>query len=153
MEYRKSQIGWFLIGLFGIVALFIVLAYWNQWGSKPLSTNPFTVVLLIQIYVLLLFYKLTILVDQSTIQLHYGIALIRIRLKITKLLEVQSIQTPWYYGLGIRITPKGMLYNIQGSNALKLVYQNNGITKKVMLGTPEPDVLKRYLENHFALKS
>lgn len=149
MEYRKSQIGWLLIGFFSVVTLFIVLAYLNQWGSKPISATAFLVVLLIQIFVLLLFYKLTILVNQSTIKIRYGIGLIRITIKIEKLLEVESIKTPWYYGLGIRITPKGMLYNIQGLNALKLVYQNRGNDKTLMLGTQEPEVLKRYLENHF----
>ena len=152
MEYRKSQIGWLLIGLFSAVSIFIVLDYLNQWGTKPLTRIPFLIILSIQILVLLLFYKLTIIVKQSVLILVYGIGLIRISISIEKLLEVESIKIPWYYGLGIRITPKGMLYNIQGLNALKLVYQKKGNLKTVMLGTPEPEVLKRYLESHFLEK-
>lgn len=79
----------------------------------------------------------------------YGIGLIRIRFKIDKLEATQIIKTPWYYGLGIRVTPKGMLYNIQGSKAVEIKYLGNGKSKSVMIGTAEPELLVKALEDNF----
>lgn len=153
MVYQKSQIGWFLIGLFSAVSVFLVLAYWYQWGTNPLPKIPFLMALAIQIVVLLLFYQLTITVNPSGIRIRYGIGLINISISMEKLLQVDAIKTPWYYGLGIRITPQGLLYNIQGSKAVRLVYQNKSKKKTVMLGTTEPEVLKRVLEKNFNSKA
>ena len=153
MVYQKSQIGWFLIGLFSAVSVFLVLAYWYQWGTNPLPKIPFLIALAIQIVVLLLFYQLTITVNPSGIRIRYGIGLIHISLRMEKLLQVDAIKTPWYYGLGIRITPQGLLYNIQGSKAVRLVYQNRNKKKTIMLGTTEPEVLKRVLEKTFNSKT
>ena len=93
-----------------------------------------------------MFYKLTVELSDSTLKLTYGIGLIRIKFKIDELLQTNIIRTPWYYGLGIRITPKGMLYNIQGLKAIKIDYTSSGKRKSVMIGTPEPDQLKKALE-------
>ncbi|MEM1135923.1 MAG: hypothetical protein AAGI07_08780, partial [Bacteroidota bacterium] len=75
--------------------------------------------------------------------------LIRISFKIDRLEQAQIIKTPWYYGLGIRMTPEGMLYNIQGPKAVKIRYLSNGRNKSVMIGTLEPEKLNKVLETHF----
>ncbi|WP_159038497.1 hypothetical protein [Brumimicrobium mesophilum] len=54
-----------------------------------------------------------------------------------------------HYGLGIRFTAQGMLYNIQGLKAVKIKYISNGKSKSVMIGTAEPEILKEALEKHF----
>ncbi|SHM44909.1 hypothetical protein SAMN04488057_101487 [Cyclobacterium lianum] len=145
--YRKSQTGWVVITIFGSVSIFLFLAFVNQWGSKPLPLTPFLVLELFFVGLGFLFYKLTVELGESTLRLTYGIGLIRITFEMDQLLETEIISTPWYYGLGIRITPKGMLYNIQGSKAIKIDYMRKDKKKSVMVGTPEPGRLKKALED------
>lgn len=149
MKYKKSQTGWIIIGILVPVILFFFLIYVSQWGDNPLPFIPFIVLVVIFVIIIALFYKLTIEFDGSVLKLSYGIGLIRIRFKIDKLIETQIIKTPWYYGLGIRITPKGMLYNIQGSKALDIKYISNGKNKKIMVGSSEPERLKQALDDNF----
>jgi len=141
--------GWVAIGIFTSVILFLYLAFSNQWGNNPIPFIPFVAITGLFIVISSLFYKLTIELDESVLRLSYGIGLIRIRFKIDKLIETQIIKTPWYYGLGIRVTPKGMLYNIQGSKAVMIKYLKNGKSKSVMVGTPEPEQLIQALEYNF----
>ncbi len=149
MKYKKSQIGWIAIMIFAPVIIFLYLAYANQWGNNPLPFVPFLVLAVLFVVICFMFYKLTVELDESTLKLTYGIGLIRIKFKIDELVRIEIIRTPWYYGLGIRITPKGMLYNIQGSKAVNIEYTSNGKSKSVMVGTPEPEQLKKALEDNW----
>ena len=153
MKYKKSQVGWVAMGIFAPVILFLYLAYANQWGNNPLPFVPFLLLSGLFIIICSLFYKLTIELDESTLKLIYGVGLIRIKFKIDKIEHIEIIKTPWYYGLGIRITPKGMLYNIQGSRAVEIKYVSNGKSKSVMIGTLEPERLKQALEDNFKEKT
>lgn len=146
MNYCKSQLGWFIIVIFIPIIGFNFLAYINQWGSNPLPLNVFLIMTAAFILIASLFYKLTVTFDGSMLKLSYGIGLIRIKFHFDKVEAVNIIETPWYWGFGIRITPKGMLYNIHGSKAVEIVYVKNGKQKSVMVGTPEPEQLKRALE-------
>lgn len=137
-----------MIGIFVPVILFLFLAYVNQWGNNPLPLIPFLVSAGLFVFIGSLFYQLTIELNGSVLKLIYGIGLIRITFKIDRLVAVKTIKTPWYWGLGIRITPKGMLYNIQGSKAVKIEYISNSKSKSVMVGTPEPERLKQVLEGN-----
>ena len=71
--------------------------------------------------------------------------LINFQIKVDQLIKTNITKTPWYYGIGIKITPKGMLYNIQGTKAVAVEYRSNGITKSMLLGTTEPEKLEQTL--------
>lgn len=149
MKYKKSQIGWIIISLLLTAIIFLSLAYTNQWGNRPLPFTPYILLTLLFSGICALFYQLTVEVNGSTLKLIYGIGLIRIRFAIDKLEETKIIKTPRYYGLGIRITPDGMLYNIQGTKAVKISYTTNKKKKSLMIGTTEPEKLIRVLEDNW----
>ncbi|MFT6867757.1 MAG: hypothetical protein ACJA08_002601 [Cyclobacteriaceae bacterium] len=46
-----------------------------------------------------------------------------------------------------------MLYNIQGSKAVEIQYVSEGKSKLVMVGTPEPERLQKFLEDHYRTHS
>jgi len=153
MIYKKTQIGWLLIGFVGATLLFLLIAYAAQWGDRPIPLVPFLLIAALFVVVFLLFYQLTLEIRGSQLRIIYGIGLIKIVLKIDELLSVEKIKTPWWYGLGIRITPKGMLYNIQGLKAVRIEYISKGEEKSVMVGTAEPEKLERILKETFGLKT
>ena len=147
MAYRKTQMGWWLIAFFAIPVVWLLFAYFFQWGNRPLTATSLFLSTSLLVLIVLLFYKLTVETVKNTIRLSYGIGLIRITLKIDELISSKVVKTPWYYGLGIRITPKGMLYNIQGTRAVQLEYMHNGELKTVLVGSPEPEELIRNLQS------
>jgi hypothetical protein len=138
-----------LVLIFATAILYLYLAYANQWGNNPLPFAPFLLLSILCFVICLLFYKQTVEIDGSTLKLIYGIGLIKLKFKIDQLERTEIIKTPWYYGLGIRITPKGMLYNINGSKAVKIEYRSNGKNKSIMVGTADPEQLKRALDKTF----
>lgn len=150
MIYRKTQTGWWLIAIFTIPILWLVFAHFQQWGSRPLTELSLAFALILLTLIVLLFYRLTVEVENDRIRLTYGIGLIKITLRIEELISTQVVKTPWYYGLGIRITPKGMLYNIQGTRAVLMEYMHKGELKTVMVGSAEPEKLKELLDARFA---
>ncbi|MEO9512305.1 MAG: hypothetical protein ABJN84_06390 [Flavobacteriaceae bacterium] len=149
MKYRKSQIGWIVILVFGLTIIFINVAQVNQGENNPFPFLVFRVFAFLFVVIGLLFYKLTVELIGSTLKLTYGIGLIRIKFHMDEMQRSEVIKTPWYWGLGIRMTPKGMLYNIQGSKAVKIEYISKGERKSVMVGTPEPEQLKKALDHNF----
>ncbi len=153
MSYSKSQTGWIIIGLMSAIIILIVLLYIFQWGTNTLSLMPFLALLSIFSFLMLLFYQLTVELDGSVLKVIYGIGIITIRFRIDELLDTEVIKTPWYYGWGIRITPKGMLYNIYGPDAVRIKFTHNGKKKSIMVGSPEPEKLQHALEVRFGHRS
>ena len=105
----------------------------------------FVALAILFVIITLLFYKLTIQLQGSVIKVIFGIGLIKFQIKVDQLVKTKITKTPWHYGLGIKITPKGMLYNIQGTKAVAVEYVSNGITKSVLLGTKEPEKLEQII--------
>ena len=148
MKYKQSQFGWVVIILFALLVAFLCLAYAFQWGGNPLPFIPFLALSSILVILGLMLYKLTVEVKGTTLRLSYGIGLISLKFNIDELEETEIIRVPWYYGVGIRITPKGMLYSIHGWKALQINFKSKGKSKRVMVGTAEPELLKKVLEHN-----
>ncbi|MHB1278704.1 MAG: hypothetical protein ACYC1Q_09910 [Bacteroidia bacterium] len=153
MTYKKTQIGWFAIWTFipGIILMYLFYDY--EWGNNPLPFSLFLVMCGLFVLILAMFYRLKTEIDGNTIRLSYGIGLIRFRFTIDSLVEAKIIRTPWYYGIGIRITPKGMLYNIHSRDAVEISYLRDGKMKSFMLGSAEPEELKRALDKAFGARA
>ena len=55
----------------------------------------------------------------------------------------RPVSNPWIYGLGIRLTPHGWLYNVSGVEAVELKMKSG---KTCRIGTDEPEVLTSALQ-------
>ena len=121
MQYKKTQTGWVMIAVFSG----ILLSMSSRYVSDPQTDLPvgvFILLVAVLLGLLLNFYQLTITVDNKQILLAFGIGLIRIRLYPAAILNVKRIKIPWFYGFGIRVVSKGMLYNVSGLNGVELNY-------------------------------
>ncbi len=146
MDYDKTQYGTLMNVLFGVMLLFLTYLYMYQIGNDPV---PFYVFLLISASLLAvsaMFYKLRIRVDQLGIHIIYGIGLIHIKINPEIIESVEIVRNPWYYGLGIRVTRKGMLYNINGADAIELKYIQKGKSKTVRIGSNDCASLQQTLK-------
>lgn len=146
MEYSKTQLGWFFLSLMIIGAIATCGLLFLDLGEIYISKTALWAILISCGVAALLFYQLRVSVSEKTLLLVYGIGIIRIKINIEKLQKVEIIRNPWYYGLLIRITTEGMLYNIQGLKAVKITHVKNGTAKTFMVGTAEPEKLKKAIE-------
>ncbi|MET1055518.1 MAG: hypothetical protein ABWY16_09435 [Pedobacter sp.] len=153
-QYKNSQTGWLMLVLFTLIPIQITVSY-LRLGQAHVPTTVFVILLVLFIGLIITFYKLTVKADKECIHLIYGLGLVHIRIRPQAVTEVKIVNTPWYYGYGIRFTPKGMLYNIQGSSAVQMTYLDskttNGKLKTVMIGTNDASGLQKFLQQEYGL--
>tara|TARA_R110002049_G_scaffold246847_5_gene420958 strand:+ start:4351 stop:4749 length:399 start_codon:yes stop_codon:yes gene_type:complete len=123
----------------------MVTVYYLELGDKRITSEWMVNYFITIAVIFLLFYRLKVKVQNKTLKIYYEIGLIHFTFKMDEITKVESIKTPWYYGYGIRLTPDGWLYNAHGSQALEIKYMYKGKNKSVMIGTPEPEELKKAL--------
>ena len=136
-QYKHTQIGYFLLVSYSAVVLF--LGYLNiKTDFYPLTLAT----LIIMLIVLGIFSRLTVIVDDQMIKIQFGLRVIR---KVFQLKEIEAyrvVKNPWYYGWGIRYTPRGWLFNVSGLSAIELQLTSG---KRYRIGTDDPDNLAKAL--------
>lgn len=149
MKYQSIQFGWIISLIFAIVLIILIIGYSYDLGQNPVDTTGLLTVGGILLVALLCFYRLKIVVHNKTIYLIYGIGLIRIKVKPKNIHELRTVKTPLYWGLGIRFTREGMLYNIQGTKGVKITFQDGRSKTTIRVGTPEPEALMEAIKREF----
>ena len=136
-KYKHTQIGYLLLTLYSIVVLF--LGYFNIMTSF----HPLTFIALIIVLVILgTFSRLTVTVDDQMIKIQFGLRIIRKTFLLREIGAYRVVKNPWYYGWGIRFTPRGWLFNVSGFSAIELRMKNG---KLYRIGTDEPNNLAKAL--------
>ena len=133
-QYKHTQIGYFLLVSYSAVVLF--LGYLNIKTDFYLLTLATLIIMLI---VLGIFSRLTVIVDDQMIKIQFGLRVIR---KVFQLKEIEAygvVKNPWYYGWGIRFTPRGWLFNVSGFSAIEMQLTSG---KRYRIGTDDPDNLE-----------
>jgi hypothetical protein len=135
--YRHRQSGTLTLAGLGTGALvLIVLA-----GTVPLA-NPqrviVSVVAVLLALAVLLFGSLTVSVSYEQIDVRFGPGLIRKRFRSAEVLQVKPVRNHWYYGWGIRLTPRGWLFNVSGLDAVELLMRDG---RTYRIGTDQPKEL------------
>jgi len=131
---KKTQTGWVVIGIVIAVGILVLL----------INTQPQTIILLafISAAILMLFYNLTIEVDDEQVRFSFGIGLIHGSYKLEHIRHCRSLNyIPM--GWGIRFRPGVILYNVSGRKALELELENK--KRKVWLGTDSPEELAEHI--------
>lgn len=132
-EYKEFQFGWMIF--IPIISAQVLLAflYINKLGTRPLDTTSFIAVSTILILALLLSYRMTINVEDKFLTISFGVGLIKKRIEMKRIKSVSAINSPWYFGWGIRLIPHGILYNVSGQNGIEL--QFNDSNRVIRIGT------------------
>lgn len=139
--YRHTQVGHTTIVILGIAL--VATLYWTVLTSRP----ELIAVSVILGLVLVLFSTLTVIVRDQTVEVFFGPGLIRRRIPVGRIREVQAVRTPWYYGWGIRLTPSGWLWNVSGLGGVEIQFDDGN---KFRVGSDEPDRLAEVLRRQKA---
>jgi hypothetical protein len=154
MPYEHSQTGWIMLLVFSLIPISLTTSY-LMLGESHLPAGVFLILLLLFVGILLTFYKLTVKADQQSIHLVFGLGLLHFKIHPQTVDSVKIINTPWYYGFGIRFTPRGMLYNVHGVKAVQITYRDsktgNGNLKTVMIGTVDAVGLCEFIKGQYGL--
>ena len=134
--YRHRQIGWTIIIVLGLAALFAAFA--------GLATLRPGLLLIVAVTLLtgLLFSSLTIEVTESELVWFFGPGFLKKRVALSGIASATPERNKWWWGWGVHLTPRGWLYNVDGLAAVEIV-QRNG--ESFRLGTDEPQVLAQAL--------
>ena len=137
-QYKHTQIGYFLLIVYSIAVLFV--------GHLNIMTNfnPFALASLIIVLIALgIFTRLTVTVDDQMIKVQFGLRVIRKAFRLNEIEAYRVVKNPWYYGWGIRFTPRGWLFNVSGFSAIELQMKNG---KTYRIGTDDSDNLAAALD-------
>ena len=137
-RYSHTQIGYFTLILYSAVVLFA--------GCLNIVTgfNPVALVSLIIILIALgIFTRLTVVVDDQMIKIQFGLGIIRKAFPLKEVEAYRVVKNPWYYGWGIRLTPRGWLFSVSGFSAIELQMKNGKIYR---IGTDDSDNLAKALD-------
>jgi hypothetical protein len=130
--YRHTQIGYLTL----IVILVATLGIFALGPRSPLPVTISVAVLLIISAVL--FSSLTVEISDRELRIHFGPGFWRRRYALTEVTAVEVTRSSWWEGWGIRITPRGMLYNVSGTDAVEIKLRSGAHFR---IGTDEPEAL------------
>jgi len=101
-------------------------------------------VIAILAFVLAIMSTLTVSVGSNRLRIRFGpVGLIRKEWLLSEIVSASVVTNSWYYGWGIRWTPRGALYNVSGFQAVEVLLSSG---KTFRIGTDEPDALKAAIE-------
>ncbi len=124
MNYKEEQFGWAMNAWILILPFLMLLFYLLEIGDKPMPLYILAIFVVFFLIIFLLFFKLTISVNDKFIVISFGVGIIRKKVPLSEVHEVKRVKTSWYNGWGIHKIKNGMLYNIQGFNAIELSFKS-----------------------------
>jgi hypothetical protein len=92
-----------------------------------------------------LFFGLTVIGTEDTLEIAFGVGLIRRRFKIREILSARPYRTALWHGWGIHRCGDGTIYNVSGFDAIHLTMMDG---KNVIIGTNDRDRLLRHIEEY-----
>jgi len=137
-RYRHTQIGWTLIVLVVAVVLaeLTIVAFSSPPGTLALALSGALVAVVA--VMLALFSTITVVVDDQAVRLWFGLRSLRREVMLADVTAARKVRNHWYAGWGVRIIPRGRLYNVGGLDAVELEMDNGRV---VRVGTDQPDAL------------
>lgn len=116
--------------VFALISLSIGILKSTDYNFLFITFFP----LLLLIGSLLLFWSLTIELTNDHLSHYFGPNFWKKTYPINSITEIKKSSFPWYYGWGIRLTPKGWMYNVSGFQVLEITFTSG---KRILLGTDD----------------
>jgi hypothetical protein len=135
--YKKSQRGYVIPLVAGLV---IAASYMSPGPSDTSKIILMSVLLMVSI----MFYKLTIVIDEEKIYAYFGYNLFtrKMYFRDMNFNDIKTENIRWYTGIGIRFTDKGWLYNVNFGKAIRITSHSGQV---FYISTNEPEAIKAEL--------
>ena len=133
--YKQTEIGYSLIIILLVISAFIIFS--------PELADLKIIILSINLLVTLLFFSLTIVIDEQTLRWYFGFGIISKDVELSQIVQTSVYKTKWYQGIGIRMLNDGWLYNASVGQAIKITLTDG---KNIYLGCKDADALQQALK-------
>ncbi len=117
----------------------MIIVFVGMQGVGIANQIPLVVILAV---ILLLFFKLSIQVDDNHVQFSMGIGVIHGKYKLEDITYCRSVSYS-ALGWGIRLKQGAILYNVSGNKAIELDVK--GKSRMIWIGSTNPDDLVNYI--------
>lgn len=145
VTYQHTQTGTLILVVLALAILIILVTTliggWNWISVSVLGLLAIAA---------FLFYSLTVEISDSKLSVWFGTGLIRKEFYLGEITRAVAIKNPWYYGWGIRLTPRGWLFNVSGLDAVEISLASG---KHFSIGTDRPQELERAIRRAAGLSS
>ena len=133
--YKETEINYSLIIILLVISAFIIFS--------PELADLKIIILSINLLVTLLFFSLTIVIDEQKLRWYFGFGIISKQVELSQITDTSEYQTKWYQGIGIRMLSDGWLYNASVGKAVKITLTDG---KNIYLGCKDVDALQKALK-------
>ena len=140
---KHTQFGTFIVIVFLPIIAFLLYQLLKIGFNEAMPQLTLGGVLVTLIICLFFFYQLTIMVDDEHVSFKMGIGWFGRKYKIDEIMSCEAVKNSIWYGIGIRILPKGMLYNVSGLSAIEIKLKNK--KSFVRIGTNKADEIAAYI--------
>ena len=133
--YKQTELNYSLIIILLVISAFIIFS--------PELAGLKIIILSINLLVTLLFFSLTIVIDEQTLRWYFGFGIISKDVELSQIAETSAYKTKWYQGIGIRMLNDGWLYNASVGQAVKITLTDG---KNIYLGCKDAGALQQALK-------
>ncbi|MCF2916320.1 hypothetical protein L1266_08920 [Pseudoalteromonas sp. Cn5-37] len=133
--YKETEINYSLIIILLVISAFLIFS--------PELADLKIIILSINLLVTLLFFSLTIVIDEQKLRWYFGFGIISKDVELSQIVETSAYKTKWYQGIGIRMLSDGWLYNASVGQAIKITLADR---KNIYLGCKNVDALQQALK-------
>lgn len=119
-------------------ALGLLLAALPWLAGLPAPRAPLVVGGGLLLLVGWLFGSLRVRVDAQQVLVAFGPGWPRRRLAVRELAAAEVVQSPWWWGYGIRLTPQGWMWNLAGPHGVQLRLADG---RRLRIGSDDADAL------------
>jgi hypothetical protein len=131
--YKHTQIGTIILIL--LAALLPLVFFYLSKGFVGMAASLLIGILVITV----LFSTLTVTITADHIKCSFGVGLIHKSFSLSRITNTVTVKNPWYYGWGIRLTPRGWMFNVSGLDAVEIELDSQSYFR---IGTDQPQALK-----------
>jgi len=96
------------------------------------------------------FRRLTVEVSGGELRAWFAGGWPRYAWPLARIHTVRTVTNPWWYGIGIRFTPRGMLYNVAGGPGIEFRLKSGATFR---LGSDEPEALADAIRSAAGVKA
>jgi len=141
ISYKHTQIGYLMLVVLLAVLVLFSWVYMTALSEPPsFNSGPnfaSSTVMVLILFILSSFTTLRTSVDENYVWIKFGYGIFQKKLSIKEINSVKVVKNHWYYGWGIRLwlRPIMWIFNVSGFDAVELIMKNGKIYR---IGTDEP---------------
>ena len=137
MRYEHTQRAYLLHWMVMPLILIAVVGMFSG-GATLWVWSVVTALVVAFAWLVVTFSMLTVIVDGDQIRIYFGRGWPRRTVSKREVTAVMPVRNQWWHGLGIRIIPKGTLWNVWGLDAVELTLESGRVFR---IGTDDGDGL------------